>query len=120
LKDAKKSTEFVKSFDTLSLQIKPRHGICEPKESTLEDYERIPVVDFGMAMLKGMGWNPERGIGKKGSIVRANMPQQRPRRMGLGADEVGSSSVPSSVSKEEGEELKVINITYRSHRKSSP
>jgi G patch domain/KOW motif-containing protein len=99
LEDVKKSTEVVKSFDTLSLQIRPRHGICEPRDSALEDYERIPVVYFGMAMLKGMGWNPGRGIGKKGSIVRANMPQQLPRRMGLGADEVGSSSVPSSVSK---------------------
>jgi hypothetical protein len=32
--------------------------------------------------------------------------------MGLGADEVRSSSVPSSVSKEEGEELKVIKGAF--------
>lgn len=26
---------------------------------TMEDYERIPVEDFGTAMLKGMGWKDE-------------------------------------------------------------
>jgi hypothetical protein len=33
-------------------------------QSTLEDYESIPVVDYGMAMLRGMGWNPGKGIGR--------------------------------------------------------
>jgi hypothetical protein len=27
-------------------------------QSTLEDYENVPVEGFGMAMLRGMGWNP--------------------------------------------------------------
>jgi G patch domain/KOW motif-containing protein len=34
-------------------------------QSTLEDYESIPIVDYGVAMLRGMGWNPGKGIGKK-------------------------------------------------------
>lgn len=35
------------------------------EESTLEDYEKIPINDFGMAMLRGMGWKEGSGIGKK-------------------------------------------------------
>lgn len=34
------------------------------KENTI-DYEQVPVSDFGMAMLRGMGWNPDSGIGKQ-------------------------------------------------------
>ena len=33
-------------------------------QSTLEDYERIPIDAFGVAMLRGMGWQPGKGIGK--------------------------------------------------------
>ncbi|XP_021915160.1 G patch domain and KOW motifs-containing protein isoform X2 [Zootermopsis nevadensis] len=109
LEDVKTFTEAVENSNTLTLQIqKSRHGIGESKESTLDDYESIPVVDYGMAMLKGMGWNPGKGIGKKGRIVTANMPQPRPRGMGLGADKVDSSCAPSTLAQDEGEELKVI------------
>jgi hypothetical protein len=31
-------------------------------QSTLEDYESIPVEEYGMAMLRGMGWNPGKDI----------------------------------------------------------
>lgn len=33
-------------------------------ESTLDDYNSIPISDFGMAMLRGMGWTESSGIGK--------------------------------------------------------
>lgn len=33
-------------------------------QSTLEDYERIPVDVYGFAMLRGMGWQPGKGIGR--------------------------------------------------------
>lgn len=33
-------------------------------QSTVEDYEKIPVDAFGLAMLRGMGWKPGKGIGK--------------------------------------------------------
>jgi len=32
-------------------------------QSTLDDYERIPIEQFGLAMLRGMGWSKEAGIG---------------------------------------------------------
>ena len=28
-----------------------------PDEATLEDYEKVPVEEFGAALLRGMGWN---------------------------------------------------------------
>lgn len=36
-----------------------------PDESKLEDYDRIPVEKFGVAILKGMGW-------KEGDPIGAN------------------------------------------------
>jgi len=34
-----------------------RHDLSlRPDECTLEDYERVPIEDFGAAMLRGMGW----------------------------------------------------------------
>jgi hypothetical protein len=33
-------------------------------QSSLQDYENIPIDVFGMAMLRGMGWQPGKGIGK--------------------------------------------------------
>lgn len=33
-------------------------------QSTFEDYESIPVEDFGKAMLRGMGWKDGTGVGK--------------------------------------------------------
>lgn len=29
-------------------------------QSTLTDYEEVPIKDFGMAMLRGMGWTPSK------------------------------------------------------------
>lgn len=113
LEDVKKSAEDTKNYNSSALQIqKSRHGTGDSKESTLEEYESIPVVDFGMAMLRGMGWSPGKGIGRNERVVTANMPQPRPRGVGLGADKLASLSVPSPVPQEGGEELKVIKGAY--------
>ena len=32
-----------------------------PEESTIEDYEEVPLEQFGMAMLRGMGWKEGEG-----------------------------------------------------------
>lgn len=49
-------------FNKVAL-IWPLASSCLP-QSTLEDYESIPVNQFGLAMLRGMGWKPDEGIGK--------------------------------------------------------
>lgn len=41
-----------------------------PDEATMEDYERVPVEQFGAALLRGLGWKEGEGIGRN----RKNMP----------------------------------------------
>lgn len=36
-----------------------------PEVSSMEDYEQVPIEQFGKAMLRGMGWNKDEGIGGK-------------------------------------------------------
>lgn len=113
LDGVKNSAEVAKNSNTSTLEIwKSRYGTGDSSESTFKDYESIPVADYGMAMLRGMGWKPGKGIGKTGRTVTADVPLPRPRGMGLGADKVASLSTPSAVSKEKGEELKVIKGAF--------
>ncbi|PVG02204.1 hypothetical protein CPB86DRAFT_811702 [Serendipita vermifera] len=37
-----------------------------PDSSTAEDYKKVPVSQFGTALLLGMGWKPGQGISKSG------------------------------------------------------
>ncbi|KAF4634732.1 hypothetical protein G7Y89_g3368 [Cudoniella acicularis] len=52
-----------------------------PDASTLEDYERVPVEEFGAALLRGMGWKGEK-VGKVRDVKR------RQNLLGLGAKEL--------------------------------
>ncbi|RKF60640.1 Pre-mRNA-splicing factor SPP2 [Erysiphe neolycopersici] len=52
-----------------------------PEPSTLEDYERVPVEEFGSALLRGMGWNGEKVGGMRKVKPRQNL-------LGLGAKEL--------------------------------
>jgi len=54
--------------------------------STLDDYENVPIEQYGLAMLRGMGWKPGDGIGGyKKEVVAIFDPQSRPKGLGLGA-----------------------------------
>ncbi|XP_066590900.1 uncharacterized protein [Prorops nasuta] len=75
------------------------------EESSLEDYEKIPIDAFGFAMLRGMGWKPGKGIGKNEKVVTAAIPELRPKGMGLGADKVSIQKHNSKTKQEE--ELKI-------------
>uniref|UniRef100_A0A146P4F8 G-patch domain and KOW motifs-containing protein n=1 Tax=Fundulus heteroclitus TaxID=8078 RepID=A0A146P4F8_FUNHE len=58
-----------------------------PEPSTEADYESIPVEAYGLAMLKGMGWKKEEGIGLTfKQDVKPIEHQLRPKGLGLGAD----------------------------------
>lgn len=59
-----------------------------PESATLDDYERVPVSQFGAALLRGMGWTEGSGANhdKKGRI-QPWTPQSRPALLGIGAKE---------------------------------
>ncbi|XP_058789871.1 G-patch domain and KOW motifs-containing protein isoform X2 [Phymastichus coffea] len=77
------------------------------EESTLEDYEKIPIEAFGMAMLRGMGWKAEEGVGKNAKVVAPSIPEVRPKGMGLGADKLAIQKTKAKLTKEE-ENLKIV------------
>ncbi|KAG0139752.1 hypothetical protein CROQUDRAFT_137009 [Cronartium quercuum f. sp. fusiforme G11] len=61
-----------------------------PDPSSLEDYARVPVGQFGLAMLKGMGWKEGTSTSKRGRVglVEAYVPQARPSLLGIGAKQL--------------------------------
>ncbi|XP_066146466.1 G-patch domain and KOW motifs-containing protein-like [Euwallacea fornicatus] len=66
------------------------------KEPTLEDYDSVPINDFGMAILRGMGWKEGMPIGKNTTKSAAiNVPELRPKGLGLGAAKIVESEMPS-------------------------
>ncbi|XP_042525162.1 G-patch domain and KOW motifs-containing protein [Dipodomys spectabilis] len=55
-----------------------------PKEA---DYEVVPVEAYGMAMLRGMGWKPGKGIGRTfNPVVKLQNHSVRPKGLGLGVN----------------------------------
>ena len=55
------------------------------EQSTMEDYENVPIEQYGKAMLRGMGWKPGEGIGGyKKQVVAIIDPLSRPKGLGLG------------------------------------
>ncbi|CDO68666.1 hypothetical protein BN946_scf184790.g15 [Trametes cinnabarina] len=59
-----------------------------PEPATLDDYERVPVSQFGAALLRGMGWKEGTAASKKGKgLVEPWLPQSRPALLGIGAKE---------------------------------
>jgi len=71
------------------------------EQSSLDDYESIPVEKFGLAMLRGMGWKVDEGIGGfKKQVISTIDPVVRPKGLGLGAAKPKSNKVETK----EGEE----------------
>ena len=60
-----------------------------PDMATLDDYNRVPVEQFGAAMLRGMGWKDGDGIGlnKGKKQEKSKIPERRPALLGIGAKE---------------------------------
>ncbi|XP_038061611.1 G-patch domain and KOW motifs-containing protein-like [Patiria miniata] len=58
-----------------------------PDAASSADYNQVPIEQFGMAMLRGMGWNEQEGIGAKmKKVVKPIEAVLRPKGQGLGAD----------------------------------
>lgn len=66
----------------------------------IDEYEAMPIAEFGMAMLRGMGWSEGEGIGRnKEQEVKPIAYIARPQRLGLGAQ---PALLPSEVDKGKG------------------
>ncbi len=80
------------------------------KESTLDDYDAVPVQGFGMGMLRGMGYKPGEGIGGfKKLDVKCLDPVLRPKGLGLGAARPGAKGDGDSKKKDkDGDEELVL------------
>ncbi|XP_061396721.1 peptidyl-prolyl cis-trans isomerase G [Musca vetustissima] len=80
------------------------------KESSMDDYENIPIQDFGKALLRGMGWvEPPKPT--KGGPPVDDMPMVRPKGMGLGADKALKAK-PLLVAPESNEVLEIKRHAY--------
>jgi len=66
--------------EEVSLALSSYQIISDEGQSTLDDYDAVPVSAFGMAMARGMGWNPS---SNDNTIVHE--PKLRPQLLGLGA-----------------------------------
>ncbi|KAI1301510.1 G-patch domain and KOW motifs-containing protein [Halotydeus destructor] len=74
---------------------------------TQDDYEKVPVEEFGLAMLRGMGWKPGEAVG--GKVKKLVAPLEviiRPKGLGLGAgpsnDQKANSKISITSSKKDG------------------
>lgn len=62
--------------------------VNRPDSATLEDYARVPVEQFGAALLRGMGWKEGMAASKtRKGPVEPYVPVSRPALLGIGAKE---------------------------------
>ena len=59
------------------------------EEASLDDYANTPIEEFGAALLRGMGWEEGKAVGRRN--IRGTIPQAiefvpRPSGLGLGAN----------------------------------
>ncbi|XP_050998266.1 G-patch domain and KOW motifs-containing protein [Acomys russatus] len=63
------------------------------------DYETVPVEAYALALLQGMGWKPDKGIGNTFSqVVKPRINSLRPKGLGLGANLREAQALASSAS----------------------
>ena len=60
-----------------------------PDSASMDDYNAVPIEEFGAALLRGMGWKEGEVVGKrKNQIIKARIVERRPALLGIGAKEV--------------------------------
>lgn len=102
-----KSIEEKDKLSDLTLPLIKGQNLNGAEESLLQDYENVPIEEFGTAMLRGMGWKSGEGIGKNPKLVTTIVHEVRPAGMGLGADKITLQKQGGKVKKEDEEELKI-------------
>lgn len=88
LEDLKERKSRGNEKNTMVVPLKPEDlPLDGGRQSTLNDYESVPIEKFGLAMLRGMGWKEDPNAPKKDDKLPEG-PIQRPKGMGLGAERV--------------------------------
>ncbi|KAF8527300.1 DExH-box splicing factor binding site-domain-containing protein [Gautieria morchelliformis] len=71
--------------------------LTRPESATLADYERVPVSQFGAALLRGMGWKEGTAASRtRPGLVEPWLPTSRPALLGIGAKERPQEDIPSA------------------------
>ncbi|KAJ8971781.1 hypothetical protein NQ317_004345 [Molorchus minor] len=88
-------------------------SVDEP-EPTLDDYEKVPITDYGMAVLRGMGWKEGMTIGKNAPTSKpVKLPELRPKGLGLGATRMLKAEIPADPARDkEGNALVLKKGVY--------
>uniref|UniRef100_A0A1Q3G114 Putative dexh-box splicing factor binding site n=1 Tax=Culex tarsalis TaxID=7177 RepID=A0A1Q3G114_CULTA len=88
MEDLKERQDNLGKGDSFVVPLKPEDLPLEgARESTLDDYELIPIESFGMAMLRGMGFKEDPAKKKdKDDGKLPDGPVMRPKGLGLGAE----------------------------------
>lgn len=86
-------------------------------QSTLEDYARVPVGSFGIALLRGMGWKEGTAASRTGRAgpVEAFVPTARPSLLGIGA-----KPMAEVLGQEKGKNGKIVRRDKREDMKYVP
>lgn len=75
------------SVNTFMTNMETNENESEEKEIVNADYDEVPIEEFGMAVLRGMGYKEENGLGITNKRqTNVFVPEMRPRGLGLGAD----------------------------------
>ncbi|KAI6027361.1 DExH-box splicing factor binding site-domain-containing protein [Pisolithus microcarpus] len=95
-----------------------------PDCATEEDYARVPVSAFGLAMLRGMGWSEgtvasKSDKGKKHGLVEPYLPQARPALLGIGAKEQETLNDGSGKSQRKSKDKRYVPVLRRDGREES-
>ncbi|ESO94471.1 hypothetical protein LOTGIDRAFT_118225, partial [Lottia gigantea] len=86
--------------------------VLRPDAPDTVDYEEIPIDHFGKAMLRGMGWEEGKGIGKNEKAIAPYEAVMRTKGLGLGADkkqptgENGNNSESNEKSQDQNIDMK--------------
>ncbi|CAH0718285.1 unnamed protein product, partial [Brenthis ino] len=104
LEDAKKEKTEEKPNFIVPVNAKP--VMDGQAEATLDDYDSVPIQEFGIAMLRGMGWTPSKDQSKY------RQPLLRPKGLGLGADKMVKDNQNKKGTKDKDEELSIVKNSF--------
>ncbi|KAI6044715.1 DExH-box splicing factor binding site-domain-containing protein [Pisolithus marmoratus] len=95
-----------------------------PDCATADDYARVPVSAFGLAMLRGMGWTEgtvatKSDKGKKHGLVEPYLPQARPALLGIGAKEQETLNDGSGKHQRKSKDKRYIPVLRKDGREES-